>query len=37
MKIALIQFAPVFGDLKSTIESLKALFYKAKEADLSFA
>lgn len=34
MKIALIQFAPVFGDLKSTIESLKGLFYRAKEADL---
>ncbi|MFA9372030.1 MAG: nitrilase-related carbon-nitrogen hydrolase [Labilibaculum antarcticum] len=34
MKIALIQFAPVFGDLKSTIESLKELFYKAREADL---
>lgn len=34
MKIALIQFAPVFGDLKATIESLKELFYKAREADL---
>lgn len=34
MKIALIQFAPVFGDLESTIESLKELFYKAREADL---
>ncbi|WP_461632760.1 nitrilase-related carbon-nitrogen hydrolase [Labilibaculum euxinus] len=34
MKIALIQFAPVFGDLKSTIESLKVLLFRAKEADL---
>lgn len=34
MKIALIQFAPVFGDVKSTIESLQVLFYKAREADL---
>lgn len=34
MKIALIQFAPVFGDLKSTIESLAELFYKAREAHL---
>jgi len=34
MKIALIQFTPVFGDLKSTIESLKVLLFRAKEADL---
>ena len=34
MKIALIQFEPVFGDLKSTIESLKVLLFRAKEADL---
>lgn len=34
MKIALIQFAPAFGDLKSTIECLKELFYKVREADL---
>lgn len=34
MKIALIQFAPVFGDLKSTIESLKDLLFKAREADI---
>lgn len=34
MKIALIQFVPIFGDLKSTIESLQVLLYKAREADL---
>ncbi|WP_320017840.1 nitrilase-related carbon-nitrogen hydrolase [Labilibaculum manganireducens] len=34
MKIALIQFAPVFGDLQSTIKSLRVLFFRAKEADL---
>ncbi|MGQ1910209.1 nitrilase-related carbon-nitrogen hydrolase [Marinifilum sp. RC60d5] len=34
MKIALIQFAPVFGDLKSNIERLKPLLVKAKNADL---
>ena len=34
MKIALIQFAPVFGNLKANIESLKHLLYKAKDADL---
>lgn len=34
MKIALIQFAPVFGDLKSNIEKLKPLLVKAKNADL---
>lgn len=34
MKIALIQFAPVFGNLKINIESLKNLLYKARDADL---
>lgn len=34
MKIALIQFAPVFGDIKSNIEKLKPLLEKAKNADL---
>jgi len=34
MKIAAIQFAPVFGNLKSTIKKLKPLLKKAKEADI---
>ncbi|PKQ65156.1 hypothetical protein BZG02_04840 [Labilibaculum filiforme] len=34
MKIALIQFAPVFGDLEATMNFLKALLHKAKDADL---
>ena len=34
MKIAIIQFAPTFGDLYATIESLKPLLEKVKDADL---
>jgi len=34
MKLAVIQFAPVFGDLKSTIVSLQGLFEQARNADL---
>ncbi len=34
MKLAIIQFAPIFGDLKSTLASLTNLMEKVKEADL---
>ncbi|RUT78493.1 nitrilase-related carbon-nitrogen hydrolase [Ancylomarina longa] len=34
MKIAVIQFAPAFGNLNATIEKLKVLFLQAKGADL---
>lgn len=34
MKLAIIQFAPIFGDVKSTMFNLSSLLEKVKEADL---
>ncbi|NOU61008.1 nitrilase-related carbon-nitrogen hydrolase [Marinifilum caeruleilacunae] len=34
MKLALVQFAPVFGDLQSSMQKLELLLQKAKDADL---
>ena len=34
MKLAIIQFAPEFGDVQSTIEKLEPLLLKTKKADL---
>lgn len=34
MKLAIIQFAPIFGDVKATLASLTNLLEKVKEADL---
>lgn len=34
MKLSIVQFEPKFGDLLQTIEKLKSLLKKAKEADL---